>query len=252
MRRLGILASAWLVLAGCAAPPSDGGLWARQGLQQELAVSRQTDAQRAAQAHAYELTLADEALRTQADRIEAELKDCPGQTRTPMRVAPASSIRDAIRVRIGDDAQRRATLGRQALTDWYLRRARATGDPALCERARTAQPAPNATAQLPVGPPDPIDVTRTFLPDKAVIARGQPSDVLVTLYALGWADGVRAPSPLPEYIRAVYGGSLNYTSSAASVISFGGRATLEDLLDDEMPLYPDIEPDAIWRYWAGP
>jgi len=60
--RLLVLISCLLLLVGCAGPHSTGALWAQQNLEQELVIGRQTDAERVARIHAYELTLADESL----------------------------------------------------------------------------------------------------------------------------------------------------------------------------------------------
>jgi hypothetical protein len=242
MRRLGILASAWLVLAGCAAPQSDGGLWARQGLQQELALSRISESRRAAQAHAYELTLADEQIAAQGQRLQQELRDCPGANRVPLQVSPAASIRDALRLRVGEDEPRRAVLAQQALIDWYLRRARATGNADLCDKARTTQPTATPFAQTPFGA-EAATVVRTSLGDRPRYAENQPPDVLLALYVLGWADGVQAPAPLPHYLAAVYGGTVQPPPA------FQGSA--EDEVDRIAPELPQWEPDALWS-WLKP
>lgn len=118
MRRL-VLVAASTVLAGCAAPHSDGGLWARQALQQELALSRLAEGQRAATAHAFELQLADEALDAEQARIE--------QCRPPA----SSTLRDSILIRIADDPPRQLRVAQQALADAYLRQAQ-------CDNARAA------------------------------------------------------------------------------------------------------------------
>ena len=160
MRRV-VLAAASMMLAGCAAPQSDGGLWARQGLQQELVLSRLTDAQRAATAHDFELLLADQALNQEQARIEAALEQCPRQQQ------PASDqTRDSIRGRIADDPARQARLAQQAQADAWLQRAAASGSAEQCQQAKLALTAPPPS-------PEPFDPA----------AQTQLAE-----HALGWTD----------------------------------------------------------------
>src|SRR3982074_3368740 len=46
-----------LLMVGCVGPHSTGALWAQQNLEQELILGRQTEAERLAKLHAYELVL---------------------------------------------------------------------------------------------------------------------------------------------------------------------------------------------------
>ena len=91
------LALCGLLLAGCAGPHSTGALWAQQNLEREAALSRSTEAQRAAQAQAFELTLADEALSAERLRVEEGLQDCPGERR-PFALSAGDKVRDTIRL----------------------------------------------------------------------------------------------------------------------------------------------------------
>src|SRR5882762_8326509 len=95
--------SCLLVTVGCVGAHSTGALWAQQNLENELVNGRQTDAERAARTHAYELTLADEALAAERARIGLAMQDCPGATRQTLQISTGDRARDAIRVRIGDD-----------------------------------------------------------------------------------------------------------------------------------------------------
>src|SRR5688500_4996342 len=133
MRRL-VLLAAPILLVGCAAPGSDGGLWARQGLQQELTISRLTEQQRKEMAREFELRLADEALDKAEARIVAALQACRG---APEPASPDLSL-NALRIRVGDDLPRRVRLTQLAMAESLLAEQQ-------CERARTAlteSPAP--------------------------------------------------------------------------------------------------------------
>src|SRR5438093_13391006 len=115
MRRV-VLGAVWLLLTGCAAPLSDGGVWSRQGLQQELAISRLSEQQRAATAHEFEPQVPDAALDAEQARLQAALQQCPApRPLRPLHVSPADRLRDTIRVRIGDDNARRPRGAQQAL-----------------------------------------------------------------------------------------------------------------------------------------
>ena len=80
-------------------------------------------------------------------------------------------------------------------------------------------------------------------------APGYPGDVLqpatpeeaVTLYGLAWTDTLHAPSPLPQYLAATYGGTPSLDSPGAAI------AKPEDQVDTLAPAYPAWEPDAIWQ-----
>jgi hypothetical protein len=127
-----------LLLMGCTGQPQPppkftGGLWAEQNLELEAAMFRLTDAQRAEQAHAFEVALADETLAMEQARVRNELQTCPGSVRQPLALSAGDQTRDTIRIRVYDDPSRIAAVGRVALADWRLRRARATGDQQYCE-----------------------------------------------------------------------------------------------------------------------
>src|SRR5262249_41017916 len=112
-----------LLLVGCSGPASNGGLWAQQNLQQELALARLSDAQRAATARAFEVGVVDAALSQERARLEGLLDDCPGVQRQPLSVSTGDRTRDGIRIQSGNDATRVSTVALLALADWRLRRA---------------------------------------------------------------------------------------------------------------------------------
>ncbi|MDQ3810978.1 MAG: hypothetical protein M3336_11865, partial [Chloroflexota bacterium] len=129
MRRLGVAVAA-IVLAGCSAPSADagdGGLWAREAIRQELSLARLSDPRRAALAREVELSLADELLDREQARLAVLLADCPAAQRQSLVLSEGDRARDAARLRIADDASRRARVADQALADWFIRRGRATG-----------------------------------------------------------------------------------------------------------------------------
>jgi hypothetical protein len=234
-----------LLLVGCAGPHSSDGLWAQQNLEQEAAVFRLSDAQRADQARAFELGLADETLAADRARIAAGVTACPGSTREPLAVSPGDRVRDTVRIRVQGDPVRQASLAQVALADWRLRRARATGDAGMCDEARAAL---TSTVSVPsrfenfeqLGV---ATVTRDAQLSSA--ANLSPNDnplVDLSLYASGWADDVTAKAPLPQYLAAVYGGSVNASSMNGSLLN--GRAP-ELVVDELAPAYPEWEPDAL-------
>jgi len=242
MRLLLVLASLlWGV--GCTGPHSNGGLWAQQNIEQEGALFRLTDAQRDDQARAFEARLADETLASERARIEAGLRSCPGLSREPLALSPGDRVRDTVRVQAADDAARLATVAQIALADWRLRRARASGDAGLCDLARSALGgAPPAHAA-----PPPLAVAM----GEATVSRGPISGrpwssgdyaVDVSVYASGAIDSVRAVSPLPQYLAAVYGGQVADRLPPADL---GGR-TVEEVVDDLAPAFPEWEPDALY------
>src|SRR5215210_418350 len=104
------IAALGLLVVGCAGPHSSGGLWAQQNLERELALFRLSDAQRSAQARAFELAVADEALAAERTRIEARLQDCPGALREQLSLSTADATRDGIRIRVQDDGERMAAV----------------------------------------------------------------------------------------------------------------------------------------------
>jgi hypothetical protein len=208
---------------------------------------RLSDAQRAAQARTFELAQADATLAAERARMLDALADCPGTTRQPLTLSEGNRARDAVRVRAQGDAPRLVSVAQVALADWRLRRARATGDAAMCEAARTALEAPP-----PTGAPDGA-IERL---GQATVARdpngpGEPlADaeplVAVSLYASGWADSVTADAPLPQYLAAVYGGVLLPPLPRPDL---GDRSPAQ-LVDELAPAYPTWEPDALYAALA--
>lgn len=197
MRRAALTA-ALIMLAGCAAPPSDGGVWSRQGQQQELAISRLSNEQRAAAAHVFELRLADEALSAMQARLEDALPACPDARLRSSTVSVFDEVRDRVRVRIGDDPTRVARVQQLALADESLRLGQ-------CDQARAALAGELSPAE-PASAPPAVTVTRSpgYPGD---ITEGDPTQLLVE-YALGWTDTVRAPAPVAQHLARVYGGAL--------------------------------------------
>src|SRR6266851_5445152 len=106
--------SCLLVMVGCVGPHSTGALWAQQNLENELVNGRLTDAERAARMHAYELTLADEAVAAEYARLGLALQDCPGAARQALELSAGDRIRDSIRLRVGDDPSRQVAVAQLA------------------------------------------------------------------------------------------------------------------------------------------
>jgi hypothetical protein len=262
--RLSWVFACLLVTVGCVGPHSTGALWAQQSLEQELVIGRQTEAERMAQMHAYELTLADEALAAERTRLSTAVQDCPGSSPRTMELSPGDRTRDAIRPRIGDDGPRQAAVAQLALADWRLRRAQATGAAHFCADARQALAAA-ASADAPAtdtsvrGQPTATDAlaglgaaTVTRDPRNSEVAADLAArEVALSNYALGYADTVRARTPLPQYLAAVYGGVLLDVDSPPSLnIWMPGPTenpfTAEAAVDLLAPLYPQWEPDALF------
>jgi hypothetical protein len=253
-----------LLVTGCTGPHSTGALWAQQDVEQETAMFRIGDAQRAAQVQAFELGLADRALAAERARVEAGLADCPGSTRQPLAISSGDRVRDGIRVRAENDPTRLASVAQIALADWRLRRAQATGDARRCDDARQtldgqALAAPTGGgsalgAQAAGGAATEAGTLAQLLTDlgDAVVSRDPlgavPADdsswsanVTLSNYALGFVDTVQAASPLPQYLAAVYGGTLVHPPAA----DLGGRSA-EAVVDELAPALPAWEPDAIY------
>jgi hypothetical protein len=279
--RLSLALACVLLLAGCAGPHSTGALWAQQNLEQELVVGRQPEAERVGKLRAYELALADESLTAERGRIDLALQDCPGAARKPLELSAGDRLRDTIRLRIGDDATRQADLALVALSDWRLRRAQATAETHFCAEARQAlassiggdaRAADSLTGAVS-GQPNAADllagigsatVTRarpptlgaadwtTLSTDSSSSADGAAATLpMVSHYALGYVDTVRARAPLPQYLAAVYGGVLLDVESPPSLnIWVPGPSenpfTAESAVDLLAPVYPQWEPDAIY------
>jgi hypothetical protein len=183
--RLVVLTAALMMLAGCAAPPSDGGLWSRQGQQRELAISRISDQERARIAHDFELQLADETLTSFEQAVQA----CEGQA------TAGGAVLDGVRVRVGDDQPRVARAVRLVAALDFLRQGN-------CQQARAALDA------LPNPSPTAATATVTRSPGyPGHITQGDSTQLLVE-YALGWTDTVRAPAPLAQHLARLYGGDV--------------------------------------------
>jgi hypothetical protein len=234
-----------LLLVGCTGPHSTGALWAQQDLDQETAMFRLTDAQRADRTQAFELGLADETLVAERERIASNLHDCPGAERQPLGLSIGDRPRDSVRIRAQDDPVRLSSVAQIALADWRFRRALATGEASFCDDARQALAGRVSTAALPdllagLG-------TATVSRDLAhgVVADGAwPASVALSNYALGYVDTVQAAAPLPHYLAAVYGGGLVPGSATAPRSS--EAETPEALVDRFAPAYPEWEPDALY------
>ncbi len=264
--RLFVSVSCLLLMVGCVGPHSSGGLWAQQNLEQELVIGRQTDAERVAIAHAYELRLADESLAAERARLGQALQVCPGAARQALQLSPGDRIRDTIRLRIGEDASRQAAVAQQALADWRLRRAQATGDARFCDDARQALAPPAAadgrtalsvTGSLNGQPSseNPLAVlgwaTVSRGPRSAGVVADQPAiELSVSNSALGHTDTVRARAPLPQYLAAVYGGVLLDVDSPPALnmwvpVPIDNAFTSEIAVDVLAPVYTQWEPDAL-------
>ena len=66
-------------------------------------------------------------------------------------------------------------------------------------------------------------------------------NVTLSNYALRFVDTVQAASPLPQYLAAVYGGTLVRPPTADR----GGRSA-EAVVDELAPAAPAWEPDALY------
>jgi hypothetical protein len=222
----------------CAGPHSTGALWAQQNLEQERALFQQSDTQRAGIAQAFEFDLADQTLQAERQRITTELQNCPGPPR-PLGMSSGDASRDTVRVRAQFDAARLADVSHLALADWYSRRAGATGNAQLCERASAALSGDveSATATDLLDRVPAATVSRDASAGTPPLTSDPP---LVTLseYALGAVDSVYAAAPLPQYLALVYGG---YLTSPPEL----DAETAADLVDRQAPGFPEWEPDAL-------
>jgi hypothetical protein len=241
--RLLALASLTLTV-GCAPAPSNGGLWAQQELQQELAMFRLSDAQRADGARAYELTVADTQLAAEQARLNGLLAGCPGPPQ-PLGLSEGDRVRDGIRIQAQGDASHLAAVAQLALADWQLRRGAATGDSQFCDRARQTLAGHSQLTAASVPDPFASPPTATVQRDVSrpgVLLDSASPDTVLSEYALGVVDSVRAPSPLPEYLAAVYGG----TATADAPPAIPSDVSVEALVDQFAPAHPEWEPDALY------
>jgi hypothetical protein len=238
-----------LLTVGCAAPHSSGAVWAQQNLDAERVMFQLGDAQRAQLAQNFELSLVDDELASERQRLDRALHACPGQSHA-LQPSPGDRLRDSMRIRAQNDPARLAQVANLALADWYLRRAAATSNASLCGRAKNA-----LDGSVAVGP-QPQSESGDFLqglPVATLTRDGSHTDPvpttqpLVTLsnYALGYVDSVQAAAPLPHYLAGVYGGSLEVTQPAADA------ETAANLVDAQAPAYPQWEPDALYLALRG-
>ncbi|MGI9147249.1 MAG: hypothetical protein ACR2IK_11955 [Chloroflexota bacterium] len=252
-----LVALGCLLLVGCTGPHSTGALWAQQNLEQETALFRLSDAQRADRARAFELSLADETLASERARIESGLQDCPASVGQPrsLAVSVGDRARDALRIRAQADPVRLNSLALVALADWRLRRARATGDAQFCADARQALAGPAISDFKAADTEALTDLltglgTATVTRDPrlgSVADEAWPPSVALSNYALGLVDTVQARAPLPQYLAAVYGGELLGPSVAPALQG----ETPESVVDRLAPAYPEWEPDALYAAIAN-
>jgi hypothetical protein len=239
---------------GCVGPHATGALWAQQDLQQEAALFKLSDAQRADRLMQFELGLADETLASERSRLGSELQDCPGTDREPLNVSTGDKPRDGVRVRALGNTERLALVSQLALADWQLRRGRSSGDAHFCELARATLAAP---AQVSSGDEDGGDDLMLRLGTATVSRDGNapaPSPAIpvdendplsaLSLYAMGAIDTVTAPAPLPQYLAAVYGGQLISPPSRRGTGL--GDNSIEALVDALVSRDADWEPDALY------
>jgi hypothetical protein len=240
------------LLLGCSEPNLDGALWHYRESELTRVVSGQSDQQRAAQARAYELSLADETLAAEEARIGAQLDNCPGAQRPALVVSDGAKTRDSIRVRAAGDAARFTRVAQLALADWRLRRARETGDARMCEAARTAlaSPAPLDRAQQATDFVSALgQVTVARDPSHiGVVETAQPNLTLLQLYALGLADSITAEAPLSHYLAAVYGGAVIDAQPSPAA----DQRSAAELVDMYAPALPMWEPDALYAALTMP
>ncbi len=249
MRVLLLVSMTAVATTACAGPHSTGALWAQQNLEHERILYQQSDAQRAQQAHAYELSLADAALQGEHERIATQLQACPGPAQ-PFTASPGDTIRDSIRLQIEGDPDRLTQLANVALADWYARRANATQIAAYCQQAANAISGSGNSAAGESGPPlldglPGATVTRDVARPATMTVTDEPAVRALTEYALGYTDAVTAAAPLPYYLALVYGGTV--TNSTAAMSADAAAASV----DSAAPSYPDWEPDALYAALRG-
>jgi len=247
-----IAAVCGLLLVACTGPHTTGGLWAEQNLEQEAAIFRTSEEQRAQQAHALEVALADETLALEQARVRGELEACPTSIRQPWALSAGNRVRDTIRIRVYDDPARIAALAQVALADWRVRRARATGERHFCGEASAAlagQLGERAALRV-LDELGPATVVRNDARSSLTRTKREPM-VDLSLYAVGWTDRITSDAPLPQYLAAVYGGAvvLQPRSSQADPWWQGREPAV--LVDEIAPVYPEWEPDALYVTFGG-
>ena len=240
------------LLLGCSEPNLDGALWHYRESELTRAASGRSDQQRAAEARAFELSLADEALAAEEARIGAQLAECPGAQRRALVVSDGARTRDTIRIRAAGDAARSARVAQLALADWRVRRARQSGDERMCEAARAALASPTASEHAQPAT-DFVSAlgTATVARDPlhvGVVETAQPTLTLLRLYALGLADSITAEAPLSHYLAAVYGGAVIDPRPAPAA----DPSSAAELVDRYAPALPMWEPDALYAALTTP
>ena len=233
-----------LLLVGCSGPHSSGGLWAQQELRQELVLYGVSDAQRADGARAYELGIADDALRSERSRLDELLGECGTTPRQPLTISDGDRIRDGNRIQAQGDPTRLAEIAQLALADWQLRRAPDTGDARHCAAAHASLDGRSTTqaadADDPFGSVTLATVVRDPAHQGATLDDATPN-LALSSYALGYTDSLRARSPLPQYLAAVYGGTV----LDAAVVPPSDQSA-EERVDQLAPAHPEWEPDALY------
>src|SRR5205807_10544863 len=127
-----------------------------------------------------------------------------------------------------------------------LRRAQATGEAHFCDEARQALAGSPSTepsaAELLTGLGSTTIIRE---PQDATVAEDVSDDTSLSLsnYALGYVDALQAPTPLPQYLAAVYGGVV---VGADARPALDGQTPVEELVDRAAPAYPLWKPDAIY------
>jgi len=255
MRRLFVVLL--LVTTGCAGPHSNGALWSLQNVQQEIALYAVGDAQRQAQAQSFELSLADQTLASERNRMQAVMQTCPGPLQA-FAISRADEARDAARVQAQGDETRLAQLAQASRADWYVRRAAATGDAHYCQLAQDALNGTPRTATDANGTPPSATDAQDLLAQVpiATVSRDpqqtppqptqQPPLVSLSSYALGAVDSLTAAAPLPQYLALVYGGSLQPPRQPALDQESAAAA-----VDRAAPAFPQWEPDALYAALRG-
>ena len=236
-----------LVVLGCAAPPSSGGLWALDAARLEDAtVFRTPDPQRRAMAREVELRAVDDLLAGDEARISGSLAACPAPSGDLSTPSAGDAVRDAARAK--DDADRRAHAARLAVADWYVRRGASTGEADFCDRARqalsgsVASPSAAALAIVQDLPPGEVTISGTAPAGQVIDAASEPAAQVSLLFRLGLVDGVRGPALLVAELAAVSAGTLSLPATPPPT-----DLTPEQIVDQVAPaLASDWEPDGAY------
>ena len=81
--------------------------------------------------------------------------------------------------------------------------------------------------------------------ESAPISDVSDPQTALSAYVLGYVDAVRAPPPLPQYLAAVYGGTLEASSPMLDA------ETAQAEVDQSAPAHAEWEPDALYAALAG-